>query len=83
LFYPYYLEEEFIKEFAMLTRIKKLGFNKCLNWKDEDGSHKIGIVYKGVISIEYPWKRNVQICEITKGMFFTNHYIKDDLEEIQ
>lgn len=80
IFAPYYLEDNFVKEFAMLVRIKKMSYNKLLNWKDEDGSLKIGVVYRGIISIEYQWKRNIQICEITRGMFITNHYIKDEME---
>jgi hypothetical protein len=69
-----------MKEFAMVLRIKHLPYNKTFNWKDDDGSLKLAVIYRGVISIEYQWKRTVQIAEITKGMFLTNHYIKDDIE---
>jgi hypothetical protein len=67
----------------LLIRIKHLPYSKHLNWKDEDGSFKLAVVYKGVISIEYPWKRNIQIAEVTRGMFLTNHYIKDEIEELE
>ena len=54
-----------------------------LNWKDEDGSHKIAVIFRGLLSIEYPWKRNIEVAQLTRGMFITNHYIKDAIEEIQ
>jgi hypothetical protein len=72
-----------MQEFLPLARIKRLKYGQSLNWKDEDGSHKIGIVYKGLISIEYHWKRNIEVMQITKGKYITNHYIKDEIEEIQ
>ena len=46
VFYPYYLEENNVQQFISLIRIKKLRYNSCLNWKDEDGSHKIGVVFR-------------------------------------
>jgi len=61
-------------------RIKKLGYNNRLNWKDEDGSHKIGVVFKGILSLEYVWKRKLEIAQLTRGMYITNHYIKDQIE---
>lgn len=83
LFYPYYIEEQHVQQLISLIRIKKLGYGKALNWKDQDGSHKIGVVFQGTLSIQYPWKRNIQIAQLNKGKFITNHYIKDQLEEIQ
>lgn len=66
----------------MLSRVKSLPFGKSLNWKDEDGSSKLGVVYKGVVGIEYQWKRRLQLAEITKGMFIANRYIRDEVEEL-
>ena len=79
MFYPYYLEENYVQQFIPLMRIKKLTFNSCLNWKDEDKSLKIGVIFRGVLSIEYQWKRNIEVAQLTKGMFITNHYIKDPM----
>lgn len=62
IFYPCYLEDELAKEFSGLIRVKHLRYNKCLNWKDDDGSLKLGIVYKGIVGIEFDWKRRVQLA---------------------
>lgn len=82
VFYPYYLEEQMLREFTMLSRVKALPFGKILNWKDEDGSCKLAVVYKGVIGIEYQWKRMLKLAEVTRGMFLANRYIRDDIEEL-
>jgi hypothetical protein len=80
VFYPFYLEEQLIREFVLLSRIKTLPFGKALNWKDEDGSCKLAVIYRGVIGIEYQWKRRLQLTELTKGMFLANRYIRDEIE---
>lgn len=63
--------------------MKRLKYNKSLNWKDEDHSHKIAAIYRGVVNIEYQWKRNIEVAQLAKGMYIANHYIKDQIEEIQ
>jgi hypothetical protein len=35
----------------MLSRVKHLSFGKALNWKDEDGSSKLAVIYRGVVGI--------------------------------
>ena len=66
----------------MLSRVKPLPFGKVLSWKDEDGSNKLAVVYKGVVGIEYEWKRRLHLAEVTRGMFHANRYIRDDDEEL-
>lgn len=51
MFYPYYLEDHHVKEFHSLLRVKKLRYNKCLNWKDEDHSNKIAAIFRGTVNI--------------------------------
>lgn len=34
IFYPSYIQDEFVTEFAYLTRTTKLNLNKTLKWKD-------------------------------------------------
>lgn len=62
VFYPSYLEDQLVREFAMVLRIKSLPYGKLFSWKDEDGSCKFAVIYRGVVSIEYQWKRNIQIA---------------------
>lgn len=80
MFYPYYLQDQHVKEFYPLIRIKRLRYNKYLNWKDQDHSNKIAVIFRGLINIEYQWKRTIQVAQLAKGMFISNHYIKDQIQ---
>lgn len=53
-------------------KIETLSFNSILDWNDEGSIPKIGIIYKGIISIQHKSKRNIEIAHITKGMHLLN-----------
>ena len=57
-------------------RVEYLSFGSVLDWRDEDGASKITIIFKGAIVVEYPWRRIIQLAEITEGMMFCNRSSK-------
>lgn len=70
LFAPYFLSDKQLMEFSTFIKVKHYSLNKKIYFSN--CKHKIKLIYKGSVSMQYPWRRQLYLSILTPGLIIIN-----------